>query len=228
MSDFTVELITGESSKATPIKSEAIRYLGYRSAMPDNITDTLIDKCSTELSEVLTPRCCYVRTPVIFPEENITDIGFGRIESRNLYRHLQGCSEVILFAATIGIGADRLIAKYNRISPAKSVIIDALASSAIENWCDNAEIMITSQDKLHCSRFSAGYGDFSLEYQRDFIQCLDTARKIGVTLSDSLLMTPTKSVTAVIGIGAASRTCSNKCMSCENKSCIYRDSGVQN
>lgn len=223
MSDFTVELLLGNGSQAAPVKSEAIRYLGYRSALPDNITDSLIDQCGRELTAVLSPRCCYARTAVSFPRENITDIGFGEIASRDLYKHLQGCSEVILFAATIGIGADRLISKYGRISPAKSVITDALASSAIESWCDSAELIVTAKDSLHCSRFSAGYGDFPLSYQREFIQCLDMQRKLGVTLSDSLLMTPTKSVTAVIGIGAAARTCGNKCMSCANKSCIYRD-----
>ncbi len=222
MSDFTVELLFGSNEQAYPIKSEAIRYLGYRKSLPDDITDSLIDKCSEELCAVVSPKCCYVRTSVEFPDENITSFGFGGIKSHALYTHLQGCSEVILMAATIGISADRLIGKYGRISPAKSVIIDALASSAIENWCDSAELTLTKKDKLHCSRFSAGYGDFPLSYQKDFIQYLDTARKIGVTLSNSLLMTPTKSVTAVIGIGASSRTCSNKCMTCENTHCIYR------
>ncbi len=223
MSDFTVELLFGSKEQASPIKSEAVRYLGYRNSLPDDITDSLINKCSMELSDVLSPKCCYVRSSVSFPEQDLTDFGFGNIQSHALYTHLQGCNEVILMAATIGIAADRLIAKYGRFSPAKSVIIDALASSAIEHWCDNAELAITKNDKLHCSRFSAGYGDFPLSYQTHFIRYLDTSRKIGVTLSDSLLMTPTKSVTAVIGIGANSRTCSNKCMTCENVHCIYRN-----
>ena len=84
-------------------------------------------------------------------------------------------------------------------------------------------LKITADEEKHCLRFSAGYGDFSLEHQRDFVRCLDVTRKLGITLSDSLLMTPTKSVTAVIGLGGNARTCGNKCMSCNNRNCIYRE-----
>lgn len=223
MSDFTVQLITGTGKDALPVKSEALRYLGYKKNIPDNITDKLISECTSELMSVITPRCCYAFTDVIFIDEGILDIGFGEVHSSSLYSHLQGCKKAVLFAATVGIGADRLIAKYKRLSPAKSVVADALSSSAIESFCDTAEGIITQNIEMHCSRFSAGYGDFSLEYQRQFISVLDVSRKIGVALSDSLLMTPTKSVTAVIGIGANNRTCGSKCALCNNVTCLYRD-----
>lgn len=223
MADFTVELKIAENGEVKTVREEAIRYLGYKKTNPDEATESVIAQCEKELLSAITARCCYARTGVAFPRENVVDIGFGDIESKSLYKHLQGCHSVILFAATIGIGVDRLIARYSRISPVKSVIIDALASSAIEYWCDRAELDITKDEPLHCARFSAGYGDFPLSYQKDFVRCLDVTRKLGITLSDSLLMTPTKSVTAVIGLGAKSRTCGNKCMSCTNKNCIYRE-----
>ena len=50
-------------------------------------------------------------------------------------------------------------------------------------------------------RFSPGYGDLSLEVQKEIFSLLDCPRKIGVSLGDSLLMTPSKSVTAIIGYG---------------------------
>ena len=220
MSNFTIQLITGKSTDAAPVKSEALRYLGYKNNVPDSITDKLIDDCTSELMSVITPRCCYAFTDVNFMAEGILDLGFGQIESKSLYKHLQGCDRAVLFAATVGIGADRLIAKYKRISPAKSVVADALSSSAIESFCDYAERIITENEKKHCSRFSAGYGDFSLDYQRQFVSVLDVSRKIGITLSDSLLMTPTKSVTAVIGSGADNKTCGNKCAMC-NAKCAF-------
>ena len=222
MSDFTVELRIAEKDEVKTVREEAIRYLGYKKVTPDENVMRIIGECEKELLDAVQARVCYARTGIEFVRENVVDIGFGEVESKNLYRHLKGCHSVILFAATIGIGVDRLIAKYNRIKPVKGVIIDALGSSAIEYWCDAAELELTKNEEKHCARFSAGYGDFSLEHQRDFVRCLDVTRKLGITLSDSLLMTPTKSVTAVIGLGASSRTCSNKCMSCENRNCIYR------
>lgn len=222
MSDFTIELRIAKQGEINVIRDEALRYLGYKKTKPDGITDSLIDECEKELLQAVKGRACYVQTDVSFPGENIVNIGFGDIHSRSLYTHLKDCHGVILFAATIGIEVDRLISKYSRIAPAKSVITDALASSAIENWCDTVELELTQNIKS-CARFSAGYGDFPLEYQKDFVRCLDVARKLGVTLSDSLLMTPTKSVTAVIGLGGNARTCGSRCMSCDNKHCIYRE-----
>lgn len=222
MEDFTVQLRIAQQGEIKTIRDEAIRYLGYSKAKPDELTDSLIDECEKELLQAVSGRACYAYSKVKFPEENVVDIGFGDIHSKSLYKHLKDCHSVILFAATVGIGADRLIARYNRLSPAKSVIIDALASSAIEYWCDVIELELTKDEKS-CARFSAGYGDFPLEHQRDFVRCLDVSRKLGVTLSDSLLMTPTKSVTAVIGLGGNARTCGNRCMSCTNKHCIYRE-----
>lgn len=223
MSDFTVELRIAEKGEVQTVRGEAIRYLGYKKVTPDENVMNLIGECEKELLNAVQARCCYARSPVRFIRENVVDIGFGEVQSKNLYKHLSGCHSVILFAATIGIGVDRLIAKYNRLNPAKGVIIDALGSSAIEYWCDKAELELTKNEEKHCARFSAGYGDFPLEHQKDFVRCLDVARKLGITLSDSLLMTPTKSVTAVIGLGASSRTCGNKCMSCNNRNCIYRE-----
>lgn len=222
MTNFTVQLRIAERGEIKTIRDEAIRYLGYSKAKPDEFTDELINECEKELLQTVSGRACYAYSDVKFPYENVTDIGFGNIHSKSLFKHLKDCSKVILFAATIGIGVDRLIAKYNRISPAKGVIIDALASSAIEYWCDTVELELTKNEKS-CSRFSAGYGDFPLEHQKDFVQCLDVYRKLGITLSNSLLMTPSKSVTAVIGLGGNSRTCGNRCMSCTNKHCIYRE-----
>ncbi|MBQ3969404.1 MAG: Vitamin B12 dependent methionine synthase activation subunit [Clostridia bacterium] len=223
MSDFTVELRIAQKGEVKTVQEEAVRYLGYKKIEPDRLILDLIDECSEELLECVQARACFAEVPLKILGENTVDIGFGAVHSRNLYNHLKNCRSVILFAATIGIGADRLIAKYNRIKPVKGVIIDALGSSAIEYWCDKAEQEITQNEEKHCSRFSAGYGDFSLEHQKDFVRCLDLTRKLGITLSDSLLMTPTKSVTAVIGLGAESRTCSNKCMTCSNVNCIYRE-----
>jgi cobalamin-dependent methionine synthase I len=93
----------------------------------------------------------------------------------------------------------------------------------VECWCDTVELELTKDEDKHCDRFSPGYGDFALEHQKDFARCLDMAKYTGITLSESLLMTPTKSVTAIIGLGASARTCGNKCMFCTKENCIYRE-----
>ena len=222
MTDTTVHVLKGTKDDASPVLSEALRYMGYKGAKPDETTLRLIAECQRELAAVAAPVCCYSYSTVELLDDDKTRLSFGTVKSRDLARHLKDCTGAYLFAATIGIGCDRLISKYSRIKPAKGVIIDALGSSCIEHFCDEAELAITKDIEKHCSRYSAGYGDFSLAHQLDFMTVLDMRRLLGITLSDSLLMTPTKSVTAVIGIGAENRTCEAKCTQCPNKGCIYR------
>ena len=222
MSDFTVSMRIAKPDEVKAVRSEAVRYLGYKNIKPDSAVMELIDVCEKELLKAVSPRYCFAKTKIDIIGDESVNIGFGEIHSRDLAKHLKDCHSVILMAATLGLGVDRLINKYSRIAPAKSVIIDALGSSAVEYWCDIAETELTQNEKNHCSRFSAGYGDFPLGCQSDFVRCLDMQRKLGVTLSDSFLMTPSKTVTAVIGLGGISRTCENKCASCANENCIYR------
>ena len=185
-------------------RAEALRYLGFGKAEPDEAVLELMASCEEELLAACQGRACWVRTPVAFPAPHCVDIGFGPIES-------------------IGIGADRLAARWSRLRPSRSAVLDALASSAVECWCDDVERELTQGEEKHCERFSPGYGDFPLHHQKDFLHCLDMGRLLGVSLTDSLLMKPAKSVTAVIGLGASARTCGHKCLFCDKKNCIYRE-----
>jgi len=204
-------------------RSEALRYLGYGKAEPDESVLELMDSCEKELLAVCQARACWARVPLAIPSTFSVDLGFGPVESVSLAKHLAGCHSALLFAATIGVGADRLIARWSRLRPSRSAVIDALASSAIECWCDDVEREATQGEDKHCERFSPGYGDFALLHQKDFANRLDMGRLLGVSLTESLLLTPTKSVTAVIGLGASARTCGHKCMFCDKKNCIYRE-----
>ncbi|MGN1417840.1 MAG: vitamin B12 dependent-methionine synthase activation domain-containing protein [Acutalibacteraceae bacterium] len=180
-------------------KREALRYMGYKAKeVPDDI-EGLFSLCLKLLSQAVTFKACFTKTKISFLGDGRLDLGFGEFKSYHLEKNLQNCGEAYIFAATAGIGADRLIMKYSRTVPSKSVVIDALASAAVEGWCNkiNAEM---SQNKKTRPRFSPGYGDMELKNQKNILEFLDAYRKIGISLSDSLLMTPTKSVTAVVGI----------------------------
>ena len=49
-------------------------------------------------------------------------------------------------------------------------------------------------------RFSPGYGDLPLTLQPGILAALDAGRRAGITLLPSLLMNPSKSVTAIFGL----------------------------
>ena len=163
----------------------------------------LVDECLDEVLNVLEYKVCYTVMPIEIDRNKIC-MSCGNIESRNLVFNLNGCEKTIIFAATIGVGIDRLIAKYSRISPSKALCFQAIGAERVEALCDDfcgqmAKKIDAEHGKLK-PRFSPGYGDLPLETQKMIFSLLDCPKRIGVTLGDSLLMSPSKSVTAFIGI----------------------------
>ena len=130
------------------------------------------------------------------------DLGFATTDSRDLKQHLEGCGEILLFACTAGAETDRRIARAKLLSPARGLLMHAIGAQQVEGGCDRLCARLAQQfpDRQLTDRFSPGYGDLTLEMQRDVMAALDCGRTIGITLTDSLLMTPSKSVTAIIGM----------------------------
>ena len=135
------------------------------------------------------------------------DLGFARTNSRDLRRHLEGCGEIVLFACTAGTEMDRCIARAKLQSAAKGLLMHAVGAQQVEGGCDRFCLRLAEQypDRQLTERYSPGYGDLPLEMQRDVMEALDCGRTVGITLTDSLLMTPSKSVTAIIGMREKNR-----------------------
>lgn len=183
-------------------KKEILRYAGVRGDAPE--LDALLQECLNEVESKLVYRICY-REFVVTHHDSYLDLGFIKTESVGLKKYLAGCESIVLFAATAGIEIDRLIARYASVSPTKSLLFQAIGAERIESLCDVFCREIT-EEKAKIGfrmrpRFSAGYGDFPLEAQKEIFAVLDCPRKIGLTLNESILMSPSKSVTAIIGVG---------------------------
>lgn len=237
-------------------RSEVLRYLGYKKGMvPDEAVSARIDACEDTLLRAITPKSVQKILPLTMSEDicpsgdsmPLLGIGAAEVKSRALAKHLQGCSRVLLFAATLGIEPDRLIQRAQVTKISDAVLYQALAAAMIESYCDSLDNAFRKQMQAEgCttrSRFSPGYGDLPLDFQRDVIRILDTPKTIGLTLTDALLMMPSKSVTAIIGIkegldetgtaqsiagpedSAADHDTGHKCRSCSMTDCPYRDTG---
>ena len=187
---------------APPIsKKDILRYLGAKAS--DGETDALLSECIELSKDIFTYKICYSEFDISFDKDKI-DLGFTTLSSQNLKRNLQGCQKAIVFAATVGSGIDRLIARYSVNSASKALVLQAIGTERIESLCDrfNEEISEekNSEGFICHPRFSPGYGDLSLDAQKKLLAALDSQRKIGITLTESLLMLPTKSVSAIIGL----------------------------
>ena len=204
-------------------RKEVLRYLGYRNAGADETALARIDQCSKEAINASEPKFVCKEFALRFKDADNTDgsaaIDFlddgGSIvmstESANLHKNLFGCERAILLAVTVGIGIDRLIARANIVSMADAAIYQAVGASLVESYCNdvNAKIKADAEERGYYvrARFSPGYGDFALEHQRNFERLLDMPKTAGISLSGSLLMTPSKSITAVIGLSKTDRRC---------------------
>ena len=143
----------------------------------------------------------YAKTRLKFPvfiSGDEIDFGFTKVKSKDLAKNLKTCKEAFVFVATIGIETDRMLSKYSLISPSYANKIQAVGAAAIERFCD--EFCRHFEETELCPRFSPGYGDLPIEVQKDILLALDSERKIGVHMTDSFLMLPTKSVSAIVGI----------------------------
>lgn len=226
-------------------RREILRYMRCGEGDTDGDIDALLDSCLAELLPLLVYKVCWRVFPLRRTEE-LLDLGFLQTKSRGLARNLQDCEKLVLFAATVGLEPDRLLAKYGRVSPVKALCMQAIGAERIESLCDafcgELQQKYAAEGLQLKPRFSPGYGDFPLETQKAVFQALDCPRKIGLSLNDSLLMSPSKSVTALAGLfpqhaclgtgletdakpptadpaKTASRT---NCAACDKADCLFR------
>ncbi len=195
----------GDEGKLRDINyKELWRYAGYMGGPDsgDDALNSLLEETLKECQSIYNYGVCYTRFELTFAEANVV-LPF-EVASDNLNNLLKESREAVMFAATIGGQIDRMIAKYERFNPTKALLLQALGAERVEALCDTFCNEINESLKadgyMITPRFSPGYGDVPLDIQKDFMRILDCNRKIGVTLNDSLLMSPSKSVTAIFGI----------------------------
>ena len=173
--------------------------LAQRLGVSRGYSDDMIEKCRKRLMGLLSYKCAYINVPVSFRQENICDLEFMQVRSRNLYRNLRGCSRAFVLGVTAGMAVDRELARLRVISEAEYFITDALASAAVDSFCEYA-CREMSRGMDCARRFSPGYGDLELSCQTELLERINGQGLLGITLTSSYLMVPMKSITAIMGI----------------------------
>ena len=201
-----------------------LRYLGAAGWTPDAATTGLLDEAESLLRRAATPRGIWRAVP---PQVlNLQAAG------TDLARHLQGCSGLVLMAVTMGSGADALIRRLELSDIALGAAADATASAAMDGLCDDVEAearrWAQSQGLWLTGRYSPGYGDCPLTLQHDLCLALDTVRGLGLAVTPQHLLTPRKSVTAILGtadhpVTGARAGCSHCLL---RETCAYRKRGM--
>ena len=201
-----------------------LRYLGASGWTPDDATAQLFARAETALRAAATPRGIWRQLPLsALPLDTA---------GADLARHLDGCTGMVLMAATLGSGVDAALRRLCLQDIALGTVADAMASVLLEQVCDALEAAVrtgvTGQGLYMTGRYSPGYGDCPLALQKDLCLALDTVRGIGLCLTPDCLMTPRKSITAILGTAGHPVTGARAgCATCAlRQTCAYRKKGT--
>ena len=215
-------------------RSETLRYLSHRSA-PDEKFTVILDRCEKRLLAAIKGSCRF--TYRILTVKSCSDgcVSFPdcvmTLTGKDICEHLDGCGEAALLCATIGSAADALIRKLQLTDMAEAVITDAMAGCAIEYVCNEAEkaIIGSCPDRNITWRFSPGYGDLPIELQEQFLSTVGAQKSIGLYATESCMLTPLKSVTAIIGLSHSPIEKKRRgCSVCNLRGdCLYRKNGAR-
>ena len=209
---------------------EALRYLGIGGQVADAVradVAAMADKLMAAIQPKYTYRVCSLqKTEVGFllPEVDLLLPGMDAVNM------LEQCDQAVLLACTLGAQFETLLRAEQTRDMAKAVILDACGSAWVEAGCDRAEQELTSRlpDRYRTDRFSPGYGDLPLSLQPKICAALDAQRRLGLHVTESFLLNPSKSVTAIIGLSdrpqmARIRGCAYCSM---RETCTLRKGGI--
>lgn len=208
---------------------EALRYMGTPPERADEHLRALVEDCADQLLSAIRPRWSYRVFNLSPAEDGVRLSGGLLLPGRELKRHLAHCDRAAVFCATLGADVDRLIRQTECTDMARALAVDCCASAAVEQLCDQIEVRLQALFP-GCNfpyRFSPGYGDLPLEINAPLLELLDAPRKVGLCATASHLLTPRKSVTAILGVADHPIEMHKRsCLGCPAQAgCQYRKSG---
>ena len=210
---------------------EAYRYMGCRGTVDSDIENELKNAAAL-IEKHATPRVIS-KICTLDKSDGLTLKETGlKLEGKAIAALLHDCELCAIFCATIGNDIEALMRKWQLKDLAFASMLDGCASSAVESLCNRVENEMSTeygtQGYFLTDRFSPGYGDLPLSIQPNFCAALDTTRKIGVSVSESGIMIPRKSVTAIIGFSKnPQKHFDTGCSDCAmTAACKFRENGV--
>lgn len=213
-------------------KEEVLRYLGYKGQDIDEKMNLEINECREEIKKLILPRAVYSYNNIKPHAEGVEVINTNLIlKGKDIKEHLKNSKQCVLMAVTLGNEVEKKTRLYEKTNLTKALILDACATTAVEEVCDIIENKVKEkafkEEKDITFRYSPGYGDLPLDIQNSFLRAIDAQKKIGLTVSENNLLFPRKSVTAIIGIiDSGIEKKKKSCKECNNyENCSFRREG---
>lgn len=219
---------SGFMQHCTIHRPDVYRYLGFQGNNVDEVTQNQVEEMATLLESVTAVRY----TSKVFPLEEGSTFLQGTtltLQGQQVALLLKESHHCILMAITIGHKVDQKIRELQIRDMANAVVFDACASSLVEEYCNQLEKNLLEEHpkQFFTDRFSPGYGDLPLDTQLPLCTILQTQKTMGMSLSQTHLMSPKKSITALVGVSDTPQPMRIKgCGYCVMRGqCAYRKGG---
>ncbi|MDD8048397.1 MAG: vitamin B12 dependent methionine synthase [Thomasclavelia sp.] len=199
------------------LKDNALKYLGYNGQLIDDLTLKYLDKGISEIEEIASFKSIYNKYAL--NDLKINNISLDYPDFRELFKK---CNEIMVVGYTLGIDVDRYLKKLSISNMTYMIVFDAIASSYLELKADEYEDSLNLGKRTF--RFCPGYGKVPIELNQDLVKLLDTSKHIGLTIQDSNIFLPQKSMIGLIGLG--DNSVKKSCTNCQNyHDCRFRKAG---
>lgn len=193
---------------AAPKRELILTRLGYRKGVTElNGNDISLVEDNIRLGEYLSkPAGAYLIVPISsINDSNIMLENGITFESSGLLNLLKNSHSVVLMAATVGREVtERVFNEIEKGNAAAGLIIDSVASQTADACLDwmvqlLRKILVREGKLLTRHRYSPGYGDLPLSYQKVIFETLKLG-KLNMALTEKFMLVPEKSVIAIAGI----------------------------
>lgn len=176
---------------------DILRYLGVKT--PDERTIRLIDE-EKKSAENIIPSDTYACFDAVIAENGVFLQGTNVFLSGNLAKkHFAGCRKIIVLLATLGLKSEWALKRAFALNAANAVVLDAVFTDKLEKYLDEREKELAGEFGVLTTRISCGYGDLPISVQKDLFDLIDGGR-LGVRMNECYMLTPNKSVIAIIGV----------------------------
>ncbi|WP_251441723.1 vitamin B12 dependent-methionine synthase activation domain-containing protein [Veillonella intestinalis] len=205
---------------------EATRYAGLQKAK--EFPKEYVKEACLEVQLVADPSGVYEAYEYDAKQGLIKSNPPLQIEGSSIREHLGNATKVYVMAVTLGEDVELRSAElFKDGNYTLGLLMDAAATAAVEQVANQVnEVIQQEAEKAGYKttwRFSPGYGNWDLTVQKDLARIIG-AEKINVSVTDSFLLFPRKSVTAIIGCMPNDEEVLTKrgCTSCAQVNCISR------
>ena len=201
-------------------RAEVLRYLGYSGQGVDESLLGRVDDIVARCQMVSNPGFVYRLFPVEERRDAICLAGTTlELKGASIAGHLHGARECAVMVATAGLGNERELRRLSLLNGLDGMVFDAAGSALAEAVADacNARIVADARERgLYAKwRFSPGYGDLPLSLQPAIVQVVAADKRLGVTVTDTNLLIPAKSVTAFVGLFDTPQDDKRTCADCD-------------